>query len=325
MKRSIALACVVATILLTQICVAQTVDDVRIANLEEYLAMAPPEPLGLQPAVLFSDNVKRSSEREVWFTYVKARQQFAMDNNFEMPETEGEIEPTYLEELAARRELAAALKEMGRKVGKTHRAYAADLEKVIEADLFDEYIFTVHHRESWEAGDKELAIDKYKAWAAENIPDHEPLSYASRVSMASNRTSDAFIVIDSELEVESEAAFWLKYSMLRIDFRKDNQLPIDVLVGEEVKPTYKEELAARRGILKDFDDVQDSLCEATRNGVKEMAKAESNGFLREYVWKYLHLDSWEEPAELKLEEFQAWADKELTDHKPPTRAILLGR
>ena len=304
---------------------SQNSDNVRIANISALRELGKPAPIGMRAAMLLKSEARRSTEVAVWEVYALARQNWALDNQLEMPDKEGPIAPKFEEEIAARLVLAEALKASGRRVGKSHRTYSADLQKVIEADLFEEYIFETHREPDWDAGDRELRIDEYKTWAAENIPDHETHTYAFRVARASNRTRAVFIVIDSELETASEGACWMRYALLRFKFRNDNELPFDLLVGEECIPTFNEELAARRGMLKDFDAIQDSLSEATKKAIKDLIKIESQGYLREYVWKYLHQENWEEPVKLKLDEFKGWAETEIPAHKAPTHSILIGR
>lgn len=304
---------------------AQGSEDIRLADIAALRELGKPAPQGMRAAMLIKSKVRRNSEIAVWEVYANARQSWAIANQLAMPDVEGPISPKFEEEVSARRALADALKESGRRVGKSHRNYSADLQKVIEAEFFEEYVFETYREPDWELGERDLRIDEFKTWAAENIPEHESLSYAFRVARAANRTRAVFIVIDSELENASEGAFWLKYALERFTYRKDNQLPFDLLIGEEAIPTYKEELAARRALLKDFDDIQDSLSDATRTAIKQMVAVEAEGFLREYVWEYLHQEGWEEPAELKLQEFKNWAEKEITGHKAPTHSILMGR
>ena len=304
---------------------SQGSDNVRVADISALRELEEPEPIGIRAVYLLKADAKRRAEQKVWEIYANARQDWILDREIPLPETEGTIAPRFEEELAARTKLAEALHEDRRRVGKSHRKYSAELQQVIEADFFEEYVFLTHHEEGWEAGDRELKLDDYKAWAAENIPDHEPLTYAYRVARALNRTKAVMIIIDSELETASEGAFWLRYSMARFKYRDDEGLPYDLLIGEEAIPSFEEEVAGRTALLKDFEDIQDSLCEATRVATEEMAKAEAEGYMKEYVWQYLHHDGWEKPEDLKLEEFKEWSAKEIPNHKAPTHAILMGR
>ena len=325
MKHSLIALCSILTIsALPTLLLSQDPDNVRVADLSALRELGEPEPIGIGVAIQFLEGAKRNAELDAWEVYVRARHNWALENQIPIPEVEGPIVPEFEEELFARTQLAEALKG-NRRVGKSHRNYSKEIQKVIEAGFFKEYVFEVHNAPGWDASEHELRIDDYKKWASENIPDHEALTYATRTARALNRTSEVFIVVDSELDPASESAFWLRYCLLRLKYRKDNNLGFDLLIGEEAIPTFKEELAARRGLLKDFDAIQDSLSEATRTATAEMAKAESEGFLREYVWELLRQEGWEEPAELKLEEFKGWAKDNLTSTEPLTHSTLVGR
>lgn len=304
---------------------AQGRDDVRVADINAFRELEAPEPVGIRAVYLLKAEAKRNAEIKVWEIYANARQDWILDHEIPLPETEGTVAPRFEEELNARTKLAEALNEDRRRVGKTHRNYSDDMQKVIDAGYFKEYVFDTHREDGWDASKLDLKLDEYKAWATENIPDHEPLTYAYRVARALNRTKAVMIIIDSELQTPSEGAFWLRYSVARFDYRNDQQLPYDLLIGEEAIPSFDEEVAARTALLKDFDDIQDSLCVATRTATEEMAKAEAKGYMREYVWSYLHQDGWEQPEDLKLEEFKTWAENEIPTHKAPTHAILIGR
>lgn len=303
---------------------AQGRDNVQVADIKEFRELPPPEPNGIRAVFLLKADAKRNAEVKVWEVYANARQNWVIDHQIPLPEVEGTIPAKFEEEVAARTQLAAALNEDRRRVGKSHRKYSDDMQKVIEAGFFKEYIFETHKEEDWDADSLNLKLDDYQAWAAENLTDHEPLTYAFRVARAQNRTQKVIIVIDSALETASEGAFWLRYSYARFDYRKQQELPYDLLIGQEAIPSFKEEVAARKELLKDFEDIQDSLSEATRTATEEMAKAESEGFMDEYVWVYLHQDGWEEPEDLKLEEFKTWAENQIPTHKAPTHAIMVG-
>jgi hypothetical protein len=47
---------------------------------------------------------------------------------------------------------------------------------------------------------------------------------------------------------------------------------------------------------------------------------EQAGFMREYVWHYLHQQAWKQiPASIRMEAFETWQRSNLAEHKPMTR------
>ena len=56
------------------------------------------------------------------------------------------------------------------------------------------------------------------------------------------------------------------------------------------------------------------------NDISNVADA---GFLREYVWVYLHQPSWTQvPNGLNLAEFDQWRESNLRNHKPETEGSI---
>ncbi|TQV67750.1 hypothetical protein FKG94_24785 [Exilibacterium tricleocarpae] len=53
-----------------------------------------------------------------------------------------------------------------------------------------------------------------------------------------------------------------------------------------------------------------------------LSQIRRGGFLREYIWHYLHRRQWRAPPDLRAREFERWRLAELAaDHRPQTRII----
>jgi hypothetical protein len=85
---------------------------------------------------------------------------------------------------------------------------------------------------------------------------------------------------------------------------------------------FDEECYARDA-MAEFWQVAAEKKDATEPYLDLLATIRAAGFMREYVWAFLRADSWIQPQNLKLGEFDEWRTaKGLQDHQPQTMAFV---
>ena len=113
---------------------------------------------------------------------------------------------------------------------------------------------------------------------------------------------------------------WLGYLGARAAFREKHKLPSPS--SGEIIPTFDEEVEAR-GMAALLLGLTDSHGGSYWDAV---TKVQSAGFLKEYVWTYLHRPSWPvKQAPKNLAAFEKWRSVNLKNHKPETRGNLMAK
>ena len=115
-----------------------------------------------------------------------------------------------------------------------------------------------------------------------------------------------------------ELALWLAYLGGRVVYREKHKLAPPR--SGEIIPTFEEEVSAR-GVAAAFYSVMKVPSDSYWSAVLKVEKA---GFLRQYVWIYVHQPSWpakERPGNLGA--FQKWSAANLGNHKAQTRGKLM--
>ena len=139
---------------------------------------------------------------------------------------------------------------------------------------------------------------------------------------ASTRPQPCKFVIDWNVaSPERERAIWLAYLMKRVMLRQ----PGNECQGSDVvlTPSFDEEFQAREATLKTYRDLQKHDAQLDLAYFNDLSRVEDAGFLREYVWIYLHQPSWsQEPEGLKLGEFGRWRESNLAGHKVETQGSI---
>jgi hypothetical protein len=127
------------------------------------------------------------------------------------------------------------------------------------------------------------------------------------------------MVLDPSL-TQDEVATWLGYLGARAAYREKHKLPSPQ--SGEIVPTFNEEVEAR-GVAVAFYAVMNSRKD---NYWDTVAKVQSAGFLKEYVWTYLHRPTWGATQPPKnLQAFSNWRRVNLKDHKAETRGKLMAK
>jgi hypothetical protein len=135
--------------------------------------------------------------------------------------------------------------------------------------------------------------------------------------------SQVTIMWDPATPVE-ENRIWLAYLFARAAYavRENTGEP----VAGERDASFEEEVRGRSVALSTFRDLRHNDARLASAYFSDIDRVEAAGFLREYVWSYLHHASWAAPpADLKLAAFEAWRGDHLIDHVPVTHGRIAFR
>ncbi len=126
-------------------------------------------------------------------------------------------------------------------------------------------------------------------------------------------------LLDDNADPNASAA-WLGYALSHANWVKDNYVDKDPLT--DYKVTFDEELLCRDNMVQIWYEIKEKTPGLTDTYLDEMLMVRDAGFLDEYVWTYHSQEGWPMPKELQLEEFNAWMDENLNQHKPTTLSRL---
>ncbi|MHC4118411.1 MAG: hypothetical protein ACYSWO_12995 [Planctomycetota bacterium] len=113
---------------------------------------------------------------------------------------------------------------------------------------------------------------------------------------------------------EKRFAFWLGYLVARQAYILKNEDQYDMLFGVIV-PGFEEELEARSSLAQIWKEIGDK---GEDKYLSDLELVHDAGFMREYVWTYLKRASWNEPENLRMEDFKSWQKANLKEHKAET-------
>ena len=142
---------------------------------------------------------------------------------------------------------------------------------------------------------------------------------AAEAAVASRIT----IMWDPATPVE-ENRIWLAYLFARAAYAVRESTG-EAVAGER-DASFEEEVRGRSVALSTFRDLKRSDARLASAYFSDIDRIEAAGFLREYVWSYLHRASWlTPPADLRLAAFDAWRAEHLPDHVAVTHGRIAFR
>jgi hypothetical protein len=133
-----------------------------------------------------------------------------------------------------------------------------------------------------------------------------------RVMPAAPASAEASIEMNANGDA-ADAAMWLAYAVEISRYARENPEAAPPC-GGIVEPAFQLEVDARLAALREY---RARPANGRRSGYfNVLSKVESAGFLDEYVWSYLHRDSWgnSPPHELAMGEFEEFRARELGVH-----------
>jgi hypothetical protein len=119
-----------------------------------------------------------------------------------------------------------------------------------------------------------------------------------------------------------EGRIWMTYLFTRAAFAAREQAKGTGENGES-EPTFEEEVRARKMAVSTFRELRHADGKLSSTYFSDVDRVETAGFLREYVWRYLRRDSWNQvPLGLDLTGFDEWRQTELMRHVPVTHGSI---
>jgi hypothetical protein len=123
---------------------------------------------------------------------------------------------------------------------------------------------------------------------------------------------------------EGESKIWLAYLFARAAFAA-NETDGGPAVGER-ESSFEEEVRGRTIALTTFRALKREPAQPASVYFNDIDRVEVAGFLREYVWSYLHNASWSAtPSNLDLAGFEVWRAEHLANHKAVTHGRIAFR
>ena len=123
---------------------------------------------------------------------------------------------------------------------------------------------------------------------------------------------------------EQESRIWFAYLFARAAFAASESAG-GPAVGER-EATFEEELRGRTMAVSTFRALRRNDARLASVYFSDIDRVEAAGFLREYVWSYLHHTSWlTTPADLNLAGFDQWRATNLLNHIAVTHGRIAFR
>ncbi len=123
---------------------------------------------------------------------------------------------------------------------------------------------------------------------------------------------------------EQESRIWLAYLFARAAFAA-NESSGGPAVGER-EASFEEEVRGRSIAVHMFRELKRNDARLASAYFSDIDRVEAAGFLREYVWSYLHRPSWHSvPENLRLPAFDEWRAMHLPGHVPVTHGRIAFR
>jgi hypothetical protein len=132
------------------------------------------------------------------------------------------------------------------------------------------------------------------------------------------------IVLDPSLQSEdiSIASAWVGYAASRAEWIQTN-ISAEEIVQKGYHRTFEEEVAARSSLAKIWKELLGNSQPDLKNSyLDDLLKVYEARFIKEYTWIFLASNEWLQPEGLRLDEFLAWSNKNLPNHKPEIRADI---
>ena len=120
-----------------------------------------------------------------------------------------------------------------------------------------------------------------------------------------------------EYEKKSEGALaaWLGYAMARAVWVRDN-FTTEEAVNGEYKNSFEEEIDAYTKMVQIWRELKESDPQLSDPYLNLLERVDDAGFLKEYIWTYIHDGNWGGFPDLDMDGFDVYAKKYLVGHTP---------
>lgn len=173
--------------------------------------------------------------------------------------------------------------------------------------------------------DGELSHGEILAALGEAIPATDAPVSEARARAAAEADAAMKVAIEWDPATpEQESKIWLAYLFARAAFAA-NESSGAPAAGER-EASFEEEVRGRATAVRMFRALKRNDAQLSSAYFSDIDRVDAAGFLREYVWSYLHRPSWQSPpADLNLKAFDAWRATHLADHVPVTHGRIAFR
>lgn len=89
--------------------------------------------------------------------------------------------------------------------------------------------------------------------------------------------------------------------------------------AESYRYTFAEEVDSKTALITIWKQLGG---ESKDPYLDNLVKIEEKGYLDEYVWQTDRTEGWEEPKNLKMDNYKRWAQKNIPNHKPECRITI---
>jgi len=154
------------------------------------------------------------------------------------------------------------------------------------------------------------------------IPQTAEKVEQARVAAAGTPRVDVAIQMDPATP-ETERPLWMNYLLTRAAHNARENEGRTPVAGEQ-HASFDEEVRARTVVVGMYRSLYASRGKAVSRYFEDLNRVEEAGYLREYVWRYLHQVAWTStpPDGMNLTAFDAWSAKHLVGHVPVTHGRI---
>ena len=275
---------------------------------ETTVAFADGDPRAAREAVY---RLKRRGEGGTTYLWFTAAHGLVIDARFDVALADGDPRSA--------REAVYRLKRNG-EGGTTYLWFTAAHGLVIEA-RFD---VVIGFEEDGEIGRSEILAAIGEAIpASADVVAQARARAAAPAGESADKAMKVAILWDPETP-EGEKKIWLAYLFARAAFAA-NETDGGPAAGERVS-SFEEEVRGRTIALTTFRALKREPAQPASEYFNDIDRVEAAGFLREYVWRYLHNASWSTmPSNLDLAGFETWRAEHLANHKAVTHGRIAFR
>jgi hypothetical protein len=151
--------------------------------------------------------------------------------------------------------------------------------------------------------------------AAEN-PPAPPRAAAPKTFGPDGKAASVAINWNPSAVSQKEGALWLGYLLARVQYRTQNNTQAQYYGAQPAG--FEEEVAARDTASQIYVGLKEKDRDLNVAYFNDLERVRAAGFMREYVWIYLHRESWSDPGGLRLDEFDQWRRANLAGHRAVT-------
>jgi hypothetical protein len=123
------------------------------------------------------DPATPAPEGRIWMTYLFTRAAFAARDRATDGATTGESEPTFEEEVRARKMAISTFRELRNSDGALTSTYFGDVDRVEAAGFLREYVWRYLRRESWNTVPLGLDLSGFDEWREIELSRHVPVTH----------------------------------------------------------------------------------------------------------------------------------------------------